>query len=201
MALAWPWLLVPGKNLLISSYFIGCEGIGSSAHSSIGLWGCQSQFRPPVRLSTTVQMHCPGRRTYLEVLSSEHKKRNDWVSRSASTSLYMLTEAEKFVRSDILVCGYTVHRRGRDRQDEGVILIVWDNIPTTRREDLQIGCELLWVELTLAPSNLLVGAYYNPPQSNCGSLSHLRSSLATTQIFPSSACWGLLLIQYWLGQW
>ena len=27
-----------------------------------------------------------------------------------STSLYMLTEAEKFVRSDILVCGYTIHK-------------------------------------------------------------------------------------------
>ena len=50
------------------------------------------------------------------------------------------------------------------------MLIVRDNIPTTRREDLQTGCELLWVELTLAPSNLLVGAYYNPPGSNCGTV-------------------------------
>ena len=60
------------------------------------------------------------------------------------------------------------------------MLIVRDNIPTTGREDLQTGCELLCVELTLAPSNLLVGAYYNPPGSYFGSLSHLRSYLATT---------------------
>ena len=102
-----------------------------------------------------------------------------------SNSLDMLAVTETFLSAEILDdevigCGYTVHRRDRDRHGGGVMLIVRDDIPATRRQDLETGCELLWVELTLTPMNLLVGVYYNPPGPNCGSLTHLRNSLATT---------------------
>ena len=100
-------------------------------------------------------------------------------------SLDLLAVTETFLSSEILDGevidhGYTVHRRDRDRHGGGVLLIVHNSIPSTRRQDLETDCELLWVELSLTPTNLLVGVYYNPPGHNCGSLTHLRNSLAIT---------------------
>ena len=58
------------------------------------------------------------------------------------------------------------------------MLIVHNSIPSTRRLDLETECELLWVELTLNPTNLLVGIFYNPPGLPSGPLGYLQNSLA-----------------------
>ena len=101
-----------------------------------------------------------------------------------SNFLDVLAVSETFLSPDVLDgeflgCDYEVHRRERDRHGGGVMLIVCNSIPSTRREGLETDCEVLWVELPLAPSNLLVGVF-NPPKSDCCSLTYLRDSLATT---------------------
>ena len=106
-----------------------------------------------------------------------------------SNSLDVLAISETFLSPDILDgeflgCDFTVHRRDRSRHGGGVMLIVHNSIPSTQRQDLETDCELLWVDFSLAHSNLLVGVYYNPPGSDCGSLNQLRGSLATV---PSSS--------------
>lgn len=58
------------------------------------------------------------------------------------------------------------------------MIIVRKSIPTTRRQDLETDCELLWVELSLATTKLLIGVFYNPPGSNTNTLIQLRNSLA-----------------------
>ena len=37
------------------------------------------------------------------------------------------------------------------------MLIVRENIPVSRRQDLEMDCELIWVELTLATAKMLFG--------------------------------------------
>ena len=60
------------------------------------------------------------------------------------------------------------------------MLIVHDSIPSMRRLDLETECELLWVELTLNPTNLLARVFYNLLGSASGPLTYLRNSLAIT---------------------
>ena len=77
-----------------------------------------------------------------------------------------------------LVCdGFTVFRRDRDRHRGGVLLIVRDDIQTTKRQDLETDCELLWVELTVATTKVLVGIY-NSPVSNINTLIQLQNFIA-----------------------
>ena len=83
---------------------------------------------------------------------------------SHSLDMFAVTETfliEEILDGEIVGCGYTVHRNDRDRHGGGVMPIVRDDIPATRRQDLETDCELLWVELTLTTTNLLVGVYYN----------------------------------------
>ena len=61
-----------------------------------------------------------------------------------------------------------------------MMLIIHDSIPSTRQLDLETECKLLWVELILNSTNLLVGVFYNPPGPTSGPLTHLRNSLAIT---------------------
>ena len=106
-----------------------------------------------------------------------------------SNSLDVLAVTETFLSAEILDgeivgSGYTVHRRDRNWHGGGVMLIVHDSIPSTRRLDVETECELLWVELTLNSTNLLVGVFYNPPGPTSGPLTHLRNSLAITSQSP-----------------
>ena len=73
---------------------------------------------------------------------------------------------------------YSVFRRDRNRHGGGVILIVKEGIPTVRRHDLETDCELLWVELSFTSTNVLVGVFYNPLNSNIDSITNLEHSLS-----------------------
>ena len=52
--------------------------------------------------------------------------------------------------SELISDGFTIFRRDRDRHGGGVMLVVRNNIPASRRQDLETDCELLWVELSLS---------------------------------------------------
>ncbi len=57
----------------------------------------------------------------------------------------------------------------KDRADShgGVILYIKDNIPFTRRRDLEIQpLENIWVELQLNKKKILLGVFYRPPNSD-----------------------------------
>lgn len=102
-----------------------------------------------------------------------------------SNSLDILAVTETFLSAEILDgeivgSGYTVHWRDRNWHGGGVMLIVHDSIPSTRRLDHETDCELLWVELTLNSTNLLVGVFYNPLGPASVPLTQLRNSLVNT---------------------
>ena len=65
----------------------------------------------------------------------------------------------------------------RNRQGGGVMIFVRNNIPATRRHDLETDCELLWIELCLKPSTILLGIFYRPPHNDSKYLSYLQHSL------------------------
>ena len=71
---------------------------------------------------------------------------------------------------------YHVSRKDRYRHGGGVLLAVRSFIPTVHRTDLESNCilELLWAELSLPSSKLLVGVYYRPPGGHCDELLHLH---------------------------
>ena len=106
----------------------------------------------------------------------------------ATENLDILAVTETFLGEDINNSefgeGYSVFRRDRDRHG-GVMLMVREDIPAIRRQDLKTNCEVLWVKLALVPSKLFIGVFYNPPSSNCNTIHQLQSSLAA---LPDSAC-------------
>ena len=71
-----------------------------------------------------------------------------------------------------------IFRKDRNEHGGGVMLMVRNNVPTTRRSDLESLCELMWVELSLNALKILVGVFYNPPSSNTDALLQLHGTLA-----------------------
>ena len=100
----------------------------------------------------------------------------------ATGNLDILALTETFLGEDINDSefgeGYSVFRRDRDRHGGGVMLLVREDIPAIRRQDLKTNCEVLWLKLLLIPSKLFVGVFYNPSSSNCNTIHQLQSSLA-----------------------
>ena len=73
----------------------------------------------------------------------------------ATENLDILAITETFLGEDInnseFSEGYSVFRRDRDRHGGGVMLMVREDIPAIRRQDLETNCEVLWVELSFVP--------------------------------------------------
>ena len=80
--------------------------------------------------------------------------------------------------SEIVSGPYLVFRKDRNRHGGGVMLIIRDNIPVVRRNDLETDCELLWVEITASSRQYLIGVVYCPPGSHKKSLHELEFSLS-----------------------
>ena len=82
----------------------------------------------------------------------------------ATRNLDILAVMETFLGEDINDSGfgegYSVFRRDRDRHGGGVMLLVREDIPAIRRQDLKTNCEVFWVKLLLVPSKLFVGVFY-----------------------------------------
>ena len=115
-------------------------------------------------------------------------KRLDLQAMIEDQNLDVIAVTESFLSEDILdselvgEIGGTplnqIFRKDRNRHGGGVMLLVRNNIPTTRRYDLESRCELMWIELSLNALKILVGVFYNPPGSNIDALLQLRETLA-----------------------
>ena len=115
-------------------------------------------------------------------------------------SLDLLAVTETFLSDaifdgELFDSGYSVHRMDRYRHGGGVMLIIKDSVVATRRQKMEMDCELLWVELASSPLNVLVSVFYNPPglKDNAllqNSLTFLPNSLPVyfveTSICPTS---------------
>ena len=80
---------------------------------------------------------------------------------------------------ELVGCGYSVFRRDRNRHCGEVLLIIKDSIAATWRQDIEIECELLWVEIASSPSSLLLGVFYSPTGFRVDALLQLQSSLTS----------------------
>ena len=58
------------------------------------------------------------------------------------------------------------------------MLIIKVSIATTRRQDLEMDFELLWVELASSPSNTLLSVFYNLPASRSMHYSSCKTVLS-----------------------
>jgi hypothetical protein len=96
------------------------------------------------------------------------------------------------VLNNELLPGYSIHRRDRQGQiGGGVLVAVRTNIESRRREDLEReNIELIAVEIHKSGNKpLLLYTFYRPPQSPPNVLNQLNSSL---QDSPESSCIVLL---------
>ena len=59
------------------------------------------------------------------------------------------------------------------------MLLVRNGIAATRRQDLESEAELLWVELVLSSTTILLGVFYRPPSQSLGPLQQLQHSLSS----------------------
>ena len=86
---------------------------------------------------------------------------------------------DEILDSELVGGDYTIFRRDRNRHGGGVMLYVKNSISAIRRTDLETNCEVLWVELSTAPSKMLLGTFYRPPSSTHEYLTKLEMSLAS----------------------
>ena len=61
------------------------------------------------------------------------------------------------------------------------IQMVKDSLPVTRRFDLEVDCELLWLELFSQSGPILFATFYRPPNSDVTTLNSLNHSLSSIQ--------------------
>ena len=74
----------------------------------------------------------------------------------------------EILNSEFVLDSYNTFRRDRNRHGGGVLLLVHKSVPCRLREDLDSGCELIWVQLSLHKKDILMGVHYRPPGSSLG---------------------------------
>ena len=73
---------------------------------------------------------------------------------------------------------YNIYRRDRGSRGGGVFIMVKNTILSTREEDLETNCEIVWCKINIQRSKtLFVGAYYRPHENDEDSTIQLESSL------------------------
>ena len=68
--------------------------------------------------------------------------------------------------ADIGVPDFQIDRRDRNRHGGCVAVYTHNNIHAIRRADLEVACELLWVEIFENHKRILLGTCYRPPNQN-----------------------------------
>ena len=121
-------------------------------------------------------------------------KNLDLLAMLDANRMHILAVSETFLDDNILnsergCSSYTIFRRDRDRQGGGVMLLVHNTIPATRRFDLESDCEILWTELRMQPTSILFGVYYRPPRTDQRYPAQLHHSLTCIpESYPIVLC-------------
>jgi len=150
------------------------------AHPTSAMWYCFncSHFEPSVDMSNSSTLKC----VCMNVRSICAKKL-DLFAYVAAHPYDIIAITETFLDpsiddSEFAPRCYSVFRRDRNRHGGGVMMLIRDHIPVTRRFDLETTCEILWIQIaTQSHSNLLLGVYYRPPGTSVEALVHLNNSL------------------------
>ena len=82
--------------------------------------------------------------------------------------------------NEIIIPGFHPPQRYDRDQDAhgGVAVYVKDNIPYSRRADLELaGIECVWVEIHLRHKRLLIGTFYRPPNSGSSCFNQIENSI------------------------
>ena len=80
--------------------------------------------------------------------------------------------------AQIISSGYNIFRKDRNRHGGGMLVMVRDSITVVRRYDLEVACEMLWLELYVQKGVIDFLTYYRPPTTSVDSLLALYSALA-----------------------
>jgi hypothetical protein len=97
--------------------------------------------------------------------------------------------------SEIFPPDYNVIRKDRppNRRDQshgGIFIAVRKDLIVSHRSDLDEDCEILWIQLELVGAKQIVlGAFYRPPDSGPDVLDKLRSSLSKIDMNKCSNIW------------
>jgi len=80
--------------------------------------------------------------------------------------------------------GYTVCRHDRDPHGGGVLVLIRSLIPLLRRTELEMNCEMLWLDLHTSRGVVSFVVHYRSPGSSVDSLKLLGGAL----LLHSSRC-------------
>ena len=152
------------------------------AHPSTVMWYCTScsHFEPPVNSSVNVS-NPPSLKCIVMNVRSICAKKLDLFAYLAAYPYDIVAITETFLDSSIedvefAPHSYSVFRRDRNRHGGGVMMLVRDHIPVTRRLDLETDCEILWLQLAARGCEaFLFGVYYRPPGNSVEALEHLSN--------------------------
>ena len=81
--------------------------------------------------------------------------------------------------SHIAPFGYVAYHCDRNRHGGGVMILIRNTFHVIQRNDLDLSCEVLWIELIVShgDSVVLFGVFYRPPSSDISVLQQLCHSL------------------------
>ena len=80
--------------------------------------------------------------------------------------------------TEIFQPNFTVYRRDRDTRGGGVFTAVSDHLLSSRQEQLETSCEMIWTKIKIVGSrDLHVCSYYRPDAGDDISLVYLTQSL------------------------
>ncbi|XP_072020074.1 uncharacterized protein [Amphiura filiformis] len=97
--------------------------------------------------------------------------------------------------SEIFPPDYSVIRKDRPpnvkgQSHGGIFIAVKNDLIFSHRADLDVDCEILWIQLELVNTkNILIGAFYRPPDSGSDVLDLMQQSLSKIDLSKGPQIW------------
>ena len=143
---------------------------------------------PPFSSSPTRPARKPHQQTQLRIINvncqSVLAKRFEFNHMIESVNPDIVIGTESWLHSNITnnsvfpTSHYTVYRKDRESRGGGVFILVRDTLQSTREEELETECEILWCKINIKNRKTLhIGAYYRPHESDEESTKQLDTSI------------------------
>ena len=162
--------------------------ISQSSTESLTIDLTNSPGAPIYSSSPTRPIQQPFNKNQLKIINvncqSLWAKRLEFNHLIDSTCPDIVIGTESWLHNDIInssvfpVENYTVYRKDRGSRGGGVFILVKNSIKSSRENDLETNCEIIWCKIDLRNNkNMYVGAFYRPNEGDEDSLNQLTASL------------------------
>ena len=155
----------PARSLALDSVLSQASTSCKTANNSHSVGRPRHSSSPRIPRSTTKKK--PIRLLNVNCQSVANKKKQ-FHAMIEETKPVVIVGTESWLRPDIkdteiFPPNFTVYRRDRDTRGDGVFTAVSDHLLSSRQEQLEISCEMIWTKIKIVRSrDLYVCSYYRP---------------------------------------